>query len=296
MQSSTRAVPPGFKSRLPALLEFAAAIDPLLERDSSFEAFRQVEPHLKKLVSAPLLRAVVNEALAHQAEQQTVRHTLSGNRACYNVYATGNFILALACYEPNGIVPPQLVEPAEHRMVACFGPNALTYEEYAVAPERRNDVFDQRHALTGPAVHELAPGECRAFRAGASFYRKSPATKPAIALLVLSPQILRYQWHYDASTLAPVKFCASSISEVRLGYALQILRNLDGYDRDESIAPLEGLLAHPSHEIRWETTKTLIELDPDRAEEFLRGRLDDEHPFLRNAARRTLEAYDLVEA
>ncbi|WP_306249523.1 HEAT repeat domain-containing protein [Parvularcula sp. IMCC14364] len=64
------------------------------------------------------------------------------------------------------------------------------------------------------------------------------------------------------------------------------------FDRQDAVPPMQSLMKHPDHYVRWQTARELVALDPEAAEHPLRQMSEqDANPDVRRMAARTLQMF-----
>ena len=116
-------------------------------------------------------------------------------------------------------------------------------------------------------------------------------TKPFFCLALVSKlNTLNYSWEYDASTLRPTRIASVNINFGRTSVTVKILSKLGN---DKSIKLLLKLCEHESHVVRWDSVRSLIQLDLDEGMKILKEMICDDHLEIRSAARKSLKLLNI---
>jgi hypothetical protein len=120
----------------------------------------------------------------------------------------------------------------------------------------------------------------------------TPTPVPVVRLVSLS--VGKLEWAFERDTLRPW----NAMAVHHEGTYLASLINLLGTLRNgSSLVPLQEAADQAAeHYVRWAAVKSLGRIDRSAAIAALRGRLQDPHPEVRQAATRTLARYDTAAA
>lgn len=104
--------------------------------------------------------------------------------------------------------------------------------------------------------------------------------------LIAKEGMLNYSWEYDAKTLAPIRVALTNVTIGRLMTSLKIFGMTQFLESKEILIKLTN---HDEHCVRWEAVRSLINVDFEKGKKVLTAMLDDKHPEIRNAARKSLQ-------
>ncbi|MGW8142511.1 HEAT repeat domain-containing protein [Sphingomonas zeae] len=94
-----------------------------------------------------------------------------------------------------------------------------------------------------------------------------------------------YEWSFDRATLRPVGHTTLRLPETNLCGILDLLAMAGN---GETIDLIEPLAFHELHFLRWRAVQAVGALDAERGFRLVQRAVDDPHPAVREAARRTL--------
>jgi hypothetical protein len=241
-------------------------------------------------LAAPLYCDLVQAELA--ALHADPSHGLTNRRFAGNIwvlFADAEITLSLSVVsEPD----KALVSSIPHDVsIAAVGPGQLTVEHLRInvsADER--DVLGREHRLELLATRQLSQGQALHLRGGTDVLRfvDCPQPMPILSLNAQRSKV-RLTWDYDTHTLLPV---ACSLVDATASQIVFLLGVAEAHGRTDHLPFVEQALRHSAHSVRWAVVKALWKLDPQRALDVTRARLDDEHPHVRRAAERTLQLFE----
>ena len=67
---------------------------------------------------------------------------------------------------------------------------------------------------------------------------------------------------------------------------------LTALDHTEAVPVIAALYDHPDHFVRWSAVCGVMDLDPSQGARLVHRALQDAHPHVRRAARRSLDRYE----
>ncbi len=196
--------------------------------------------------------------------------------------------LSLSLLTPQNAAGGKMADFPMDALLYLLGPDSLKVNLYQVPSNRQSEVFDPSQSLTLTEQFMLAPGESVFIRSGVQVCDfEIPAD--VVILKMLSRKINPLIWTYDKISLAPLYSSSSNLQASRIKTSVQLLSQLSmrlGVDADTLQNTIQ-LTTHPLHFIRWSAIQTLFSLDREQGTKALIIALDDSHPHIRNAARRS---------
>lgn len=179
---------------------------------------------------------------------------------------------------------------AEAGILYVLGPSAVTFMVAEQPDVREHEVFDPSKRIGPARPQTVAPGGTLNIVPGRTIVADMSSKSDTVVLCLCGTAQYPISWAYDARSGTPVRPHSASMHVTRLEYALAVLSELGGSDRERSVALVTALLEHPTYFIRWRAVHALNALSPEKAFESLKRLAStDPHPHVRDAARRTLE-------
>jgi hypothetical protein len=167
----------------------------------------------------------------------------------------------------------------EHQMLAVIQGSAQL-QRFERADRGAHDVFNAQKRIFSSGVSTLVAGDVAELWADRECYELSTRTN-AFLFQLRSRPLYRLQWVYDAATLAPKRIYSSHAEDMQAELAILTARNLGFSD---CVPNVRRLLDHPNHVIRRAAFNTLVALDPENREVYLRVAANDPHPDVQQAA------------
>ena len=252
----------------------------MTDRDDSalpLDVFRRLlRPDVvRTFVEADLRRLVAGEP----------HDTKDASAGQLRLIATAELDLRARIVRPGAARSRSIVTLTRNTMLGNAGREPFALRCWSVPPGVANDVFDPAVRIVAEPEQVLAPGEARTLRAATDAYEIVAAGRPAVALTAAGPPVAALAWHYERTTLRPVR-AEPARKDWLLARELLAFAEMLG---DASLLPAMAELAeHPSHFVRWAAAKAAYRIAPDASLAALRGLASDPHPQLRGAARRLL--------
>lgn len=269
-------------THLDALRQF---LDEQVRQDRP-ERFWDATPVFRRLLHSPALTAFLNDQLERLATGfATVSSTRVGaGERCLLLRTNGcGLAMHIIRAEPR---PARLYGMTVHRLVGHLsGPPVLIHRYEQTRPEP-HDVLAPARTLAAPKASRLGPGHVFAQQAARDVVAVSAPDGPAVLVILESPPVVPFIWEYDAATLAPVRLIAGSLTASRLEYLALMLGRMG---HRASIPQLSRLATHHNYGVRWAAIQAIAALDGSTGLDLVHGALDDPHPQIRAAARRTLD-------
>lgn len=116
-------------------------------------------------------------------------------------------------------------------------------------------------------------------------HKVTNVNSPIVLLTMKSRDLIDISWQYDANSLLPISAISTNMSVDRLYFCTKLLGNLPN---PASLNNLKKIITHPSHRVRWAAMQAMFKLDFSTGIEYLSAAVNDEHPSIRNAARKYL--------
>lgn len=243
---------------------------------------RAVVPFRGLLGSRVLIAAVERELEVLRAGGSVNRQAPVGQ---LQVLATPELRVRGRIVQPDAPTSRIVSGLTRHTLVGNAGTATFVVRRFRQPHPEPNDVFDPTKKLETLGDTALEPGEAIALRAAVDAYDIVAQDAAAIALIAASPYMVDLEWHYERATLRPKRLEPVRNSWLRLR---ELLRFGEALGAPDLIGALEALIPHPSHFIRWSAARLAMGLSPERGTEVMRALVDDPHPQLQAAARKTL--------
>ena len=266
---------------IPALATFCERAEELLRADEP-ERLWSVEPFFRDLVASDVVEAFLLRELNAIASNHF--YFLPGASDFHAPLAESSaYSLLIRWLAPESVVSVPVSTLTEHLLLAAWG-SSVDVERFALEPPFRIDVFDRSRRLVPLGTTELEPGTVARFRSPAETFRLR-LQRPSVLIQLQSRPTVPLRWVFHPETLEPVRAAAVSLSSSRLQFTCHTLAALGS---PTSIPALTTLTAHPEHYVRWAAIQSICSISQSDGIECLRRALDDDHPHVRNAARKTL--------
>ena len=167
-----------------------------------------------------------------------------------------------------------------------LGRDPLRCTRYALPGAYDNAVFDPGLRIERIGRRNVQPLQILPLHGDRDVY-DFHVDRPVPVLKLTTAAFHSLEWLFDRDTGYAVQANDSELSATQLRIAAYLLGQLGDA---QSLGPLQGLLRHRHHAVRWAAIQGLGRLDADAARAALRQAVQDEHPHLRRAAQRTLDA------
>ena len=174
-----------------------------------------------------------------------------------------------------------------HQMIGVHGSGSFEIERYKQDNPYPIEILDKNKYLTQRELIEVNSSEIRCFKAHEDVIRIIEPSEVCIVFYFMTRDLGSIRWAYDLDTLKPSRAIATSMNSSRLQWAADTLVELECIN---AVPALEHLYGHPDHFVRWSAISNLIQLDSQKGTLLLeKASLNDVHPHVRNAARKSLE-------
>lgn len=175
-----------------------------------------------------------------------------------------------------------------HCLVAVVGQTPLKYDIYAPLAVEDRTLFYTGYQLTKRGIGTVQPGEILQCHSAGDLIDLQIEVPVWTVKLVSAPHE-PIQWAFDRKTLQSCQGIAANMADSEL---ILLTRALAAMERPEAANGLEDLAGHPSHFVRWAAIQSLAKCAPEIAYNKLIKAIEDSHPHVQAAARRTLHRLD----
>ena len=182
-------------------------------------------------------------------------------------------------------------------LLQVLGPAPLLLAVHQVPPTRVTDQFDASLGLTRQPMQAWPAGSSILLESGRHVCQYGIHTD-LLVLRVLRKHLASARWVYDAASLQALFSVAADLQTSRMRTAITLLQQLSvrlGPNAD-TLDNLQQFSSHPLHYLRWAATQTLFALDRPLGTQALKRALHDAHPHVRNAAQRSWDRLQALQA
>ncbi len=209
------------------------------------------------------------------------------------IHACPRFTLSLATNVFELAAPQQRLEenkdfllaPGGHVMLAFLHDQPVQVHRYALPADSDYDVFDPATALESLGTTTI-PSKQRIDIDGRREAIDFDMPEDGVAVVMNAAPCVSQLWSIEARTLKPL---GASIANERVSIMMTMLNELARVRHQPALEVVSQLTRHPDHNIRWCAMKCLGRLDGDAAIKHLEQLVADPHPYVRAAARTTLD-------
>ncbi|WP_414517059.1 HEAT repeat domain-containing protein [Nostoc sp. PCC 9305] len=272
---------------VPKLATFVEQIERFTSVDDP-EAFWQCEPYFRELLQSNFLKDVLNYEMARFVDDETYSPDGTSEVEML-ILRSENFSLVMKLLDPSAILTNYIYSISQHYMVGIVdfsGSGVATLDTFEQPNPDPIEIFDRKKRVVDKGSRILESGDVGLFRAPVDIFRVRPPEKPLILVVFTSKTVAPLLWEYDSSTLFPTRAISADFLSSRLEYTAWMLSELGD---DTSIPALKTLLEHEDHYVRWAAIRSVARLDFTQGVNLLHTALEDPHPHIRNAARRSLD-------
>lgn len=243
------------------------------------DTFYTGELDLRSLIANGSFPAIINRAL----ESIRDRPYAAGNWTLHQiVLAQGPaFALSLALVDAR---TRYLHSSPFLAMYAPADARPLTYTRYRLPPNHNNAVFDASARLAPAGTGALSPGDILHVHPEGELI-DFEIESPRLILKLTSSAWHVLEWLFDRGTLKAVQANDAALVTTQLRVASYLLGRLG---HASSIEPLKQLASHNTPNVRWAGIQNLGRLSVTDARAALAQALEDPHPHIRRAARKSL--------
>jgi hypothetical protein len=243
--------------------------------DGCEQAFREFLRGAREIAVEELnraLRAIARDP-GHQARSWDLQQIL--------MLETDRYLLSLSLF----IAPMDYLYSSSFRaLIGVLGPLPVTCVRYRLPESHDRDVLDVSEELAYERTDSIEPGGYVALhgdRDVVDFFSDGPT----ILMRVFSPVHDALHHCYDRVTRRPWMVQAGEPGSTQL---VCLINALAHFADPTSLPALEAACRHPHHFVRWAAIRGLAAISREAALALVREALEDRHPDIREAARRTL--------
>ncbi|NEQ79293.1 MAG: HEAT repeat domain-containing protein [Moorea sp. SIO2I5] len=279
-------------STIPELSNFVVQLNQILV-SSDPDTFWQCENFFHALLESRFLEKLVLYELSNLASYSA--YIPFGGLTDYDlaIVQAKEYTLAVRVLEPDTRLINRLSSSAEHSMVGVANfptgsAGKFAYRSYTQPDQFATHVLDRTKKLVSNGVQTVEPGHIARFFAARDVYIMLPMQKPVILLILASATVASLYWEYDRETLRPIRAISASHNASRLQYTAYMLSEIGNQN---SVAPLQDLMEHEDHFVRWAAVRAIMKIDFYDGLKMLDIVRHDPHPHVRNAASKALAKY-----
>jgi hypothetical protein len=264
-----------------------AAVDPSIETNA--DAFWTCSDPFTTLLRSNFLPHLLAWELECLRQDPDYVPCPGGDRD-FEVFRLGQVVLSVRLLMPDGDAASSLLYGfCEHNLTANIGPGSVLIERWKQNWDGPAEVLDRTRRLIPCPSQVLEPGAHVRFEAHRDVARTGVGEGAAVVIALTRMQATRMRWVYDAFTLLPVHAEAADSTAARIEYAIALLAALD---HTEAVPVIAALYDHPDHFVRWSAVCRVMDLDPSEGVHLVHRALQDPHPHVRRAARRSLDCIE----
>jgi hypothetical protein len=178
-----------------------------------------------------------------------------------------------------------LRDSAEDVVLAVAGGGTMTFRVRELPDGINHDVFDRTVRLSPGRTHTLGRHQALPVRAGRDVLEIVSHHTPTVLVSAHGNPRFTTVWTFNGETLNPESQRAATLQDSRIEFGLRLLAH---FSSPTSEGPIEALLEHPAHNVRWMAANALDRVAPHRTRDVLEILSCDPHPHVRSAAARAL--------
>lgn len=249
-------------------------------RPANPESFWGCEDAFIDLLRQPFLAGVLNRELAGVAQDANrTRNWLGSELVLHRGSGLG---LSISIFD----TPQRYIHSLPyHAMYAGVGAVGLRCNVYELPPTFRNEVFDPTLRLSPAGNRRVGAGEILRLPSGRHAY-DFIYEEPTPVLKFMTSAIHPLEWLFTRNSLQAWQANDADLSFTQLRVAADVVGK---FAHQSSLQPLKRLTQHKHHAVRWTAIQNLARLSRSEAIDRLRTAVNDPHPHVQRAARRTLE-------
>ena len=249
-------------------------------RPENPESFWDCRDALDRLLKTPFLAGVLNRELTNVAQDANQTRNWLGSELV--LHRGGGFGLSISIFDK----PQRYIHSLPyHAMYAGVGGFGLRCNVYDLPSSFRNEVFDPTLRLSPAGIHRAAPMDILRLPSGNHAY-DFIYEQPTPLLKFMTTAIHPLEWLFTRNSLQAWQANDADLSFTQLRVAADVLGKLA---HQSSLQPLKRLAQHKHHAVRWTAIQNLARLSRSEAIERLRAAVNDPHPHVQRAARKTLD-------
>jgi hypothetical protein len=249
-------------------------------RPAQPESFWKCEDAFRRLVRSDFLADVLNQELYGLTRDTGEARAFLASELV--LHRGGGLALSLSvCESPRRYIHSL----PYHAMYAAVGQRGLTCNVYELPSNFRNDVFDPTLRLFPAGQLTAEPLEVLCMRSGGHAY-DVVVEAPTPILKFMTTAMHPLEWLFTKNGLQAWQANDSDLSFTQLRVAADVAGRIA---HQSSLEPLKKLTRHEHHAVRWAAIQNLARLSRSEAVARLREAINDPHPHVQRAARKTLE-------
>jgi len=257
---------------------FAAQVEQLFVIEQP-ETFFRAEAAFRVLANDTFSRANINAALRQLLGSPLEKGDWTANQLV--LHRGPGYALSITLLEQQ----TRFIHTSPHyAMYAPLGGSCLAYELFRLPPSYRNAVFDPTLQLLPSGTGSVECGQVLCTRPDHDLH-DFKIDQPQLVLKFTSSAWHVLEWLFDRVSLKAVQANDAALATTQLRVASYLLGRLG---HASSIEPLKKLASHRIPNIRWAGIQNLGRLSGAEALEQLRIAVNDEHPHIQSAARKSL--------
>lgn len=249
------------------------------------ESFWNCESAFARLLLSSFLESAVNEQLQGLLRDPGLPVGWIANELV--LHRGGGFALSASLFETSQRYIHSL---PYHAMYAPIGAVGLSCDIYILPKEYRNAVFDPSLALTFERTHTTPPNNAVLLRSGRHAY-DFRVDRPTVVVKFMTTALDSLEWLFSRNGLQAWQANDTDLSFTQLRVAADVLGQLA---HQSSLGALKRLARHHHHAVRWAAIQNIGRLSRSDAIAELRQAINDRHPHIQRAARKTLEQLKAV--
>jgi hypothetical protein len=244
------------------------------------ELFWDCEAEFAELLKQPFLADVLNQELASVATDATRTRNWLGSELI--LHRGNGFGLCVSIFE----APQRYIHSLPyHAMYVGIGSVGLRCNTYELPPSFRYEVFDPTLRLVPAGQRTATPGEILHLPSGKHAY-DFIYEQPTPVLKFMTSAIHPLEWLFSRTSLQAWQANDADLSFTQLRVAADVVGT---FAHQSSLQPLKRLAQHKHHAVRWTAIQNLARVSRSDAVECLREAVNDPHPHVQRAARKTLD-------
>lgn len=276
---------------VPDLKRFVDAVTPALA--ASPDNFWQCEAAFRDLLQSDFLTQLTNHELAKFLDSSIYVPLMSFSSQVI-LLEDEHFQLNVGFINRKTAPRTGRLQSLASNVMFSFAATPMQVAEYVQPEPFPCDIFRRDAVLTQKGTRTVGIGEIVKLRAGYDVLDFLPAAgATSIIVNFSSTKRIDFSWEYSADSLSPVRFVPGDPAWSRIDYAIQIMSAVGDPD---DLPQLIALCKHPAHFVRWQAIKAVTRLDFDAGMRALEDAATDQHPHVRDAAKRTLQNYSAALA
>ena len=258
--------------------QFTALVQPCIRREAP-EAFWDAAPAFSALVASGHVTKACREALEQLITDPC--HFEDWRPSEWVLCRGPGHALALSVFD----TPRRYVHALPfYAFYAPVGSEPLAYTRYRLPAAYRNPVFEPGLKLAVDGEGLVNPGEVLALRTR-EFAYDFHLPRPVMVLKLSTAPMLPLEWLFQKDTLQSWQANDADLTSTQLRVAADVLGK---FAHQSSLGALKLLTRHGHHAVRWTAIQNLGRINRSEAMAALQAAVDDPHPHIQRAVRKTL--------